>query len=97
MLQMSAAAALAEARERIGLKDLKVIINKKGIPKEEWKAGDICMYFNGAEYIHNYYYMGNGKIAESTGSSGKIPNDNQIRIKNYKSKSAQMIIRYIGE
>ena len=97
MLQMSAAAALAEARKRIGLKDLKVIINKKGIPKEEWKAGDICMYFNGAEYIHNYYYMGNGQIAESTGSSGKIPNNDQIRIKSYKSKSAQMIIRYIGE
>lgn len=97
MLQMSEAAALEEARRRIGLKDLKVIINKNGIPKSKWKAGDICMHFSGNEYIHNYYYMGNGKIAESTGSSGKVPNNDQIRIKDYKNKSAKMIIRYVGK
>lgn len=97
MLQMSEAAALEEARKRIGLKDLKVIINKNGIPKSKWKAGDICMHFSGNEYIHNYYYMGNGKIAESTGSSGKVPNNDQIRIKDYKNKSAKMIIRYVGK
>ena len=55
------------------------------------------MHFSGNEYIHNYYYMGNGKIAESTGSSGKVPNNDQIRIKDYKNKSAKMIIRYVGK
>ncbi len=97
MLKMSEKDALAEARKRIGLNDLKVIINKNGIPKSQWKAGDICMHFNGSEYVHNYYYMGDGKIAESTGLSGKVPNDNQIRIKKYDSKKAKIIIRYIGK
>ena len=97
MLQMSEKDALAEARKRIGLKDLKVIINKNGIPKSQWKAGDICMHFSGDKYVHNYYYMGDGKIAESTGSSGKVPNDDQIRIKKYTNKSAKIIIRYIGK
>ena len=91
------AEALAIARKHVGLKDLKVIRNKKGIPKKEWKAGDICGKFNGEKYIHTFYYMGDGKIAESTGSSGKVPNDNQIRIKDYKNTSAKVIVRYIGK
>lgn len=97
MLKASDAEALKIAREHVGLHDIQVIKNRNGIPKSQWRAGDICMHFDGDEYIHNYYYMGGGKIAESTGSSGKIPNDEQIRIKSYSAKKAKMIIRYIGK
>ena len=91
------AEALAIAQKHVGLKDLKVIRNKNGIPKSQWKAGDIMGKFNGSKYIHTYYYMGNGKIAESTGSSGKVPVNDQIRIKSYDKTSAKVIVRYLGK
>ncbi len=97
MLQMSNANALSTATSRIGIKEIKIIINKNGIPKSQWKAGDICMMFSGNKYVHNFYYMGSGKIAEATGSSGKVPNNDQIRIKSYNNYSAKIIIRYIGK
>lgn len=91
------AEALALAQKHVGLKELKVIRNKNGIPKSQWKAGDIMGKFNGEKYIHTFYYMGNGKIAESTGSSGKIPVNEQIRIKSYDKTSAKVIVRYTGK
>lgn len=89
--------ALKIAQKRLGLKNITVIRNKKGIPKEKWKAGDICLLFSGSTYIHTFYYMGNGKVADSTGSSGKIPNDQQIGIRDYKKYSAKVIVRYNGK
>ena len=91
------AEALALAQKHVGLKELKVIRNKNGIPKSQWKAGDIMGKFNGEKYIHTFYYMGNGKIAESTGSSGKVPVNEQIRIKSYDKTSAKVIVRYTGK
>ena len=91
------AEALEIARKHVGLKDLKIIRNKNGIPKKEWKAGDIMAQFKGDDYFHTFYFMGDGKIAESVGRSGKVANDKQIRIKDYKNKSAKVIIRYIGK
>lgn len=97
MLQMTNAQALAEARKRIGLNDLKVIINKNGIPKSEWKAGDICMRYKGSTYNHNFYYMGDGKICDSHYNNGKVSNDNQIKVRSYKNYTAKIIIRYLGK
>lgn len=94
MLKASDAEALDIARKRIGLKDIKVIRNRNGIPKSQWKAGDICMKFIGDEYRHNFYYMGDGMIAESTGSGASA---NQIRVKSYSGSTAKIIIRYIGK
>lgn len=91
------AEALALAQKHVGLKDLKVIRNKNNIPHSQWKAGDIMGKFSGSKYIHTYYYMGNGKIAESTGSSGKIPNNDQIRTKPWDKYKAKVIVRYIGK
>lgn len=91
------AEALALAQKHVGLKELKVIRNKNGIPKSQWKAGDIMGKFNGNKYIHTFYYMGGGKIAESTGSSGKVPVNEQIRIKSYDKASAKVIVRYTGK
>ena len=97
MYKVSTAEALKIAKKFIGLDDIKVIRNKKGIPKSEWKAGDMCMMFSGSKYTHTFYYMGNGKIADSTGSSGKVPNDKQIAVRSYKKYSAKIIIRYMGK
>lgn len=97
MYRASSAEALSIAKKYVGLKDLKVIRNKNGIPKSEWKAGDICMAFSGSTYVHTYYYMGNGKIADSTGSNGKVPNDKQIAVRDYKNYHAKIIIRYTGD
>lgn len=91
------AEALAIARKHVGLKDLEIIRNKKGVPKSQWKAGDILGQFKNGKYFHTMYYMGNGQIAESTGASGKTPVNNQIRIKPYSNKSACVIVRYVGK
>lgn len=85
------------AKKFIGLNDIKVIRNKKGIPKSEWKPGDMCMRFSGSTYTHTFYYMGNGLIADSTGSNGKVANNKQIAIRSYKKYSAKIIIRYTGK
>jgi hypothetical protein len=88
--------ALAIAQNRVGLKNIKVIRNKKGIPKSEWKPGDICIQFSGSKCVHFFYYMGDKKIADSCGSNGKVPNDKQIAVRSYDKYSAKIIIRYMG-
>ena len=87
--------ALKIAQQRTGLKNITIIRNKKGIPKEKWKAGDICLKFNGKKYAHTFYYMGNGKIADSTGS--KKETSKQIAVRSYDKYSCKIIIRYKGK
>lgn len=94
LLKLSAAEALAMARTRTKLKDIKVIRNKNGIPKSEWKAGDICIKFSGSTYVHTFYYMGNGKIFDSR-SSGTTAK--QIAVRSWDGYSCKMIIRYTGK
>ena len=97
MLKMSQSEMLATAKKKTGLKDIKVLRNKKGIPKSQWKAGDICLQYNGSKYVHTFYYMGNGKVADSTGSSGKVPNDKQIAVRSYNKYTCKIILRYTGK
>lgn len=97
MYKASLADATKMAQNALKCKDIKVVRNKKGIPKSEWRAGDLCMQFSGSTYVHMFYYMGNGKIADAIGSNGKVPNDKQIAIRDYKKYSSKMIIRYIGK
>ena len=97
MYKASLADATKMAQNALKCKDIKVIRNKKGIPKSEWKAGDLCMMFSGTKYVHMFYYMGGGKIADAIGSNGKVPNDKQIAVRDYKKYSAKIIIRYIGK
>lgn len=97
MYKASLVDATKMAQNALKCKDIKVIRNKKGIPKSEWKAGDLCMMFSGSKYVHMFYYMGNGKIADAIGSNGKVPKDKQIAVRDYKKYSAKMIIRYNGK
>ena len=83
------------AQKCIGLKDIKVIRNGgKAIPQSQLKCGDILAYYNkNSEYSHTVYYMGDGKIAEST--SAKTPN---ISANRSLTKSwTKLAIRYIGK
>ena len=93
----SDAEALSIVKSKCGLNDVTVIRNKNGIPKSQWKAGDICLQFKGDTYTHSFYYMGNGQIADSTGSNGKVANDKQIAIRSYGNYSAKVIIRWTGK
>lgn len=91
------AEALKIAQHYSKLKNIKVIRNRKGIPKSQWKAGDICLQFSGSTYVHAFYYMGNGKVADAIGSSGTVPNDKQIAVRSYQKYSCKIIIRYMGK
>ena len=90
------AEALSLARKKVGMNDIIVIRNKNGIPKSKWQAGDIGMQYNGNTYNHTFYIMGNGKIADSTGSSGKVAKNDQINIRSNGNYSAKVIIRWVG-
>lgn len=96
------AEALKLAQKYTGLTDIQVIRNKNGIPKSQWKAGDICLKFDGTVFVHVFYYPGGDTILDST----RIYNDkkkwtkeviaNQIKERSWKNYSAKVIIRYKG-
>lgn len=88
------AAALAIAKKRLGINDIQVIRNKSGIPKANWKAGDICLQFSGSTYKHMFYYMGDGNVCDSSRTKNTADN---IKVRSYKNYSAKIIIRYIGK
>ena len=89
------AAALSYTQKKVGTNDIQVIRNKNGIPKSQWKAGDICLLFKGETCEHIFYYMGNGKVCDST-SNPKIGDSNNIKVRGYKNYTTKVIIRYTG-
>lgn len=90
------AEALALTKKYVGVENIQLIRNKNGIPKSQWQPGDICLKFDGDTYKHTFYYMGGGKVTDSTGSNGKVPVADQIKTRNYKNYSAKIIIRWTG-
>ena len=88
------AEALAIAKKRLGLSELTIIRNKSGIPKAQWKAGDICLQFSGSTYKHMFYFMGNGKVADA-GNYKSV--SSQIAVRDASGYSAKIIIRYTGK
>jgi len=87
------AEALALAQKYVGIKELEVIRNTSGIPKSKWKAGDHCAKFDGKNYKHTFYYMGNGKVADSS----NWHSDKDIAVRDYTNYTAKVIIRYTGD
>lgn len=81
-------------RQALGSNDFVCIKRKAGISKASWKAGDICLKFNGNTYVHTFYYMGNGKICDSTSAKSAA---SQIAVRDYKNYSCKVIIRYTGK
>lgn len=95
--------ALALAKKSTGLDAIELIVNKNGIPKSEWKAGDICLKFSGTVFEHVFYYPGGKTVIDST----RIYNDKskwtpaviakQIQERSWDNYSAKVIIRYTGK
>ena len=94
MLRTTTANALAIAKNRLGISQLKVIKNKNGVSKKLWKPGDICIKYSGNTYVHTFYYLGNGKVFDSR-SSGTAAR--QIAIRDWSGYTCKMIIRYTGK
>ena len=98
----SDAEALKLAQKYTGLKEIKLIRSKNGVPKSQWKAGDICLKFSGETFEHVFYYPGGDTILDST----RIYSDkkkwtkeviaNQIKERPWKNYSAKVLIRYTG-
>ena len=94
--------ALKLAKKYTGISEIIIIRNKNGIPKSQWKAGDICLQFTGNVFQHLFYYPGGNTVIDST----RIYNDkkkwtkeviaNQIKERGYKNYSAKVIVRYTG-
>lgn len=85
------AEALKIAQDHVGIKDIKVIRNNgKDVPKSQWRAGDIGLMFKGKEYKHTFYYMGDGKVADSSNYSD---DKKDIAIRGYGNYTARVIIR----
>lgn len=91
------AEALKIAKKYIGLDCIEVIRNAgKNVAKSKWEAGDIGMMFNGDKYTHTFFIYDDEHVADSTGSSGKTPNDKQIAVRSNKNYSARILIRWTG-
>ena len=81
------------ASKCVGIPVKVVRNNGKAIPQSKLKKGDICSYFiNGNHYQHTFFYMGNGKLADSTSGrsdnikagvsfSGAYKNDTKVAIR----------------
>lgn len=90
--------ALKIAQKLLGIKDIKVIRNKSGIPKSQVKAGDMCAIFHGSEYYHTFVVMSSSKLCDAT---TETPKANNIRADRSFSgayvTNLKMIIRYTGK
>ena len=85
------AEALKIAQDHIGIKNIQVVRNNgKDVPKSKWRQGDIGLKFNGSKYQHTFYYMGDGKIADSSNYSD---DKKDIAIRGYGNYTARVIIR----
>ena len=93
------AEALKIAKKYVKLDNIMIIRgkNNKNIAKSKWQAGDICFQFNGTKYTHTFYYRGDGKITDSTGSNGKKAVNSQIATRDFSGYSARFILRYLGD
>lgn len=94
LYKMTKAQALKKAKERLGNDDIKIIINKKGIPQKEWKQGDWCVQFSGKNYVHTFYIPVKGKVFDARGVKDKAK---QVLIHSDDGYTCKMIIRYTGK
>lgn len=83
------AIALSRAKKLFGIKDIKVIRNKKAIPQSKLQAGDICYYFVGSTCQHAFLYIGNGKMIDANSLKDGIA----VR----KAMPCKVAVRYTGK
>lgn len=86
--------ALKIARQRLGVKSIKIIRNKKGIDPKKIQKGDLVIFFKGKKYVHTTLGVGAKKIADCT--SSRTPNI-KYGVKSYTKWTPKLIIRYTGK
>ena len=94
LIRMSASDALEFVRERTKLKDINVFRTAKYFPVANLKQGDIVLLYDGLEYYHTMYYMGNGKFADARSSRGIVAN---FTLEADMVKDIKCVIRYTGK
>lgn len=94
VLAASSADALKIVRDRIKVKSIKVLKNKKGLALSRLEKGDIIVYFKGNDYVHTALYLGDGLIADCT--SGRKDNI-KYGVPFYTKWKIKEAIRYTGK
>ena len=79
-------AALAIARKRIGIRDIRLIRGEN--VRDSLQRGDICAHFSGGRYIHSSLYLGDGKMLDCSLEKMHIAVRDTIE--------SRFAIRYIG-
>lgn len=84
------AEALKLAQKYFGIKEIKVIRNKKGaISQKKLKPADACYFFSGGNCQHAFLYIGNGKMIDANSLKDGIAVRNAM--------SCRVAIRYTGK
>lgn len=94
LIRMSAADALAFVKERTGISTINVYRTAKYFPLKDLKQGDILLLYDGLEYYHTIYYMGNGKIADARSNRGIVAN---VAMDADMIADIKCVIRYTGK
>ena len=97
ILRSNHATAVDIVKSKTGLSQVTVVSNGgKAIPLSKLKKGDILLLYDGNTYYHTEYYMGDGKIADST--SGRIDNIKADVLMDFDDKAdVKIAIRYTGK
>lgn len=97
ILRSNAATALSIVKEKTGLSQVTVVSNGgSAIPLSKLKKGDILLLYDGKDYYHTVYYMGDGKMADS--SSGRSDNIKADVVMSSDTKNdIKIAIRYTGK
>jgi hypothetical protein len=94
LLKMKASDALEFVQNRIGIKTINVYRTAKYFPVENLKKGDIILFYDGWEYYHTAYYMGDGKIADARSTRGIVAG---YAIDSDMKPDIKCVIRYTGK
>lgn len=94
LLKMKASDALEFVQNRIGIKSINVYRTAKYFPVENLKKGDIILFYDGWEYYHTAYYMGDGKMADARSTRGIVAG---YAIDSDMKPDIKCVIRYTGK
>lgn len=98
LLRSTNAEATRLVKNALGINDVQVVSNGGGtfIPLSKLKAGDLLLLYDGKEYVHMAYYMGNGKYADS--ARGHTPTIlANLPVSAYMQEQIKLAIRYTGK
>lgn len=98
LLRSTNAEATRLVKNALGIDNIQVVSNGGGtpIPLSKLKAGDLLILYDGNEYVHMAYYMGNGKYADS--ARGHTPQIlANLTVNSSMQKQIKLAIRFTGK